>query len=300
MKWIELSVRTPSEYVEPLSQLFHRHGEGGVAVEQDGGYDPDDGQTAPVDDWATVLTYLPQDSTAASRRNQIDLGVRLVAHVASISPLRERVVEEDEWNTAWTRHFNVLHIGQRTVIVPSWREYKPREDEAVISLDPGMAFGTGHHPTTKMCLEQLERLTTRGARVLDVGCGSGILCIAASKYGADTVLGLDRDPMAVKVARSNLGANSIADATIEEGSVPHAGASPRSFDVVVANISATVISELAVPLVAAVRPGGLVLASGILEEKMPGVARSLTSAGASIDESFVEGDWVAMVASVPR
>ena len=151
-----------------------------------------------------------------------------------------------------------------------------------------------------MCLEQLERLTTRGARVLDVGCGSGILCIAASKYGADTVLGLDRDPMAVKVARSNLGANSIADATIEEGSVPHAGASPRSFDVVVANISATVISELAVPLVAAVRPGGLVLASGILEEKMPGVARSLTAAGASIDESFVEGDWVAMVASVPR
>ena len=298
MKWLELSVRTPSEYVEPLSHLFSLHGEGVVVVENVGGYDLDDGQASATDGWVTVLTYLPQNATTSLRQSHIDLGLRILAHVVSISRLSERVMEADEWSTAWKKHFHVLRIGQRTMIVPSWLRYDPAEHEAVILLDPGMAFGTGYHPTTKMCLEELESRTIQGKRILDVGCGSGILCIAASKYGAETVVGLDNDPIAVEVARANLDSNNIVNVTLEKGSVPHQIATPRSFDLVVANISAVVISKLVEDLVGAAKVGGHVIVSGILEEKMAYVAERLTSAGASIDHSVIEDDWVLMVASV--
>lgn len=298
MKWLELSVRTPSEYVEPLSHLFSLYGEGAVVIENVGGYDLDDGHASITDDLVTVLTYLPQNSTTSLRQSHIDLGLRLLAHVASISPLKERMMEADEWSTAWKKHFHVLRIGQRTVIVPSWLRYDPAEQDAVILLDPGMAFGTGYHPTTKMCLEELENRTIQGKRVLDVGCGSGILCIAASKYGAETVVGLDKDPMAIEVAKANLDSNSIVNATLEKGSVPHPIATPKSFDLVVANISAVVILELVEDLVGAAKVGGHVIVSGFLEEKMAYVAERLTSAGTSIDRRIIEDDWVLMVASV--
>lgn len=300
MKWLELSVRAPPEFVEPLSQIFSRYGHGGVAVEEEGGFNPDEDERPPADAWVTVKTYLPLNPSAGERRNRIDLGVRLVAHVCPISPLRERVLDEEEWQSSWKQHFHVLHVGKRIVICPTWREYSPQESEIVISLDPGMAFGTGHHPTTRMCLERLEELVKPGMDVLDVGCGSGILSIAAAKLGARSVFGLEIDSVATRVAKQNLEENGVDySVRIVQGTVPHPDIRPGSYHIAVANISAKVVSEMAVELVRALRPKGKVIASGILLDNKDGVEAALTSAGGQLEQPLIEGDWVTLVASIP-
>ena len=299
MKWLELSVKTPPEFVEPLSQIFHRYGHGGVAVEEDGGYNPDEGEAPPDTARVTVKTYLPLNSTADERRNRIDLGVRLVAHACPISPLQERVLDEDEWQSSWKQYFHVLHVGARIVIRPTWRDYQPGESEVVIALDPGMAFGTGHHPTTRACLERLEDLGRPGIDVLDVGCGSGILTIAAARLGARSVFGLEIDSVAVGVAKQNVRQNQAGhNVRIAQGSLPHPDVRPDSYDIAVANISAKVVTEMAGELVRAVKPGGKVIASGVLLDNKAGVEQALASAGGLLEETIVDGDWVTLVASV--
>ena len=298
MKWLELSVTTPPEFVEPLSQIFYRYGQGGVAAEQEGGFNPDEGESPPTDAWVTLKTYLPLNSTTQDRRNRIDLGVRLVAHVSDITPLRERIVEEEEWENAWKDHFEVLRIGQRTVIRPTWREYDPKESDLVISLDPGMAFGTGHHPTTRMCLEVLENLVKPGIDVLDVGCGSGILSIAAAKLGARSVLGLEIDSVALKVAKQNVRDNRVSYVVrVAEGTLPHPAVREHGYDLSLINISAKVVSDLAWELARAAKPGGRVVASGILDERSDSVRSALAAAGCRVEERLADGDWIALVLS---
>ena len=299
MKWLELSVTTPPEFVEPLSQIFYRYGHGGVAIEQDGGFNPDEDEAPPAPDRVTVKTYLPLNSTTQERRNRIDVGVRLVAHVSPISPLQDRVLDEEDWQNSWKEHFHVLHIGKRTVVVPTWRTYEPAESEIVITLDPGMAFGTGHHPTTRMCLELLEDLAHPAMDLLDVGCGSGILSIAAARHGARSVFGLEVDSVAVGVANQNIRENGTPqNIRIAQGSLPHPDVRPRSYDIALANISAKVVSEMACELVKALRPGGKLVASGILLDNKDGVVDALASAGGRLEETIVDGDWVTLMASV--
>ena len=159
------------------------------------------GEAPSATDWVTLKTYIPLNSAADGRRNRIDLGVRLVAHVSPVSPLQETVVEEEDWQHAWKEHFHVLRVGKRMVVSPTWREHKAKKSDIVVTLDPGMAFGTGHHPTTRMCLELLEKMVKPVMSVLDVGCGSGILSIAAAKLRARSVLGLEIDSVALGVAK---------------------------------------------------------------------------------------------------
>ena len=300
MKWVELSVDTPREFVEPLSSVFYRYGHGGVAVEEPGGFNPDEGESPASTGWVTVKTYLPLDSTVDERRGYIDLGVRLVAGISPISPLRQTVLEEAQWEKAWKEHLHVLHVGKRTVIVPTWRDYDPRDGDVVIELDPGMAFGTGHHPTTGMCLALLEELVRPGIDVLDVGCGSGILSISAVKMGARSVFGLDIDPVAASVAEANVRNNGVASKiTIGEGTLPHPKVKAASYDLAVANISATVVSDLAGELFRAVTPGGVLIASGLVRERSAAVSEQLQSAGARVRSVRTEGDWVTLVAAIP-
>lgn len=301
MKWLELSVRTPPEFVEPLSQIFYRYGHGGVAVEQEGGFNPDEGEVPSGDEWAVVTTYLPMNESLDERRSRIDVGVRLVAHVSDISPLRERVVEEEDWQEAWKEHFHPLRVSRRITICPTWREYEAREGERVIMLDPGMAFGTGHHPTTRMCIEQLDAHVTPGIDVLDVGCGSGVLSIAAARLGARHVFGLEIDSVAVNVAKQNVRDNGVQHTVrVVQGTLPHPDIKPAAYGVAVANISAKVISEFAPHLVGAVHDGGKVITSGILLSSKDMVAQSLADAGAELEQTFVDGDWVALVTGVRR
>ncbi len=300
MRWLELSVRSPQEFVEPLSQIFYRYGHGGVVVESEGGFNPDEGESASPDAWVTLKTYLPVNSTARERKARIDLGVRLVAHVSPVSPLSERELDEQEWQNSWKEHFDVLHVGRRLVVCPTWKEYEPAATDIVLNLDPGMAFGTGHHPTTRICLEMLEEQVKPGTKVLDVGCGSGILSIAAAKLGAGGVVGLEIDPVGVRVARSNVSHNGVGHGVrIIRGTLPQPEVTARSYSLVVANISARVITELAGDIVKAVAEGGMLIASGVIAANRASVEEALASEGARIDRAVVDGDWVTMQASVP-
>ena len=237
MLWLELSVRSPQEFVEPLSQIFYRYGHGGVVIESEGGFNPDEGESVSPSAWVTLKTYLPMNSTVRERKARIDLGVRLVAHVSPVSSLVERELDEQEWQDSWKKHFDVLHLGRRLVICPTWKEYKATVTDIVLNLDPGMAFGTGHHPTTRACLEMLEEHVKPGTRMLDVGCGSGILSIAAAKLGAGGVVGIEIDPVGVGVARSNVKHNGVGHAVrIIRGTPPHPALTTRAHSLVVATI----------------------------------------------------------------
>ena len=234
----------------------------------------------------------------------------------SIGELESRQIAEEDWANAWKEYYHVLHLGRRTVVKPTWRAYEPRAGEVVVELDPGMAFGTGLHPTTRNCLIALEDALHTGNTVLDVGTGSGILAVSAIKLGAASALALDVSAVAVAAARENAGINGVADvmevrlATLEgAGGEPFMplpddldtlGAEIGVFDVVVANIIARVIAQLAPALVRAVRPGGTLIASGIIAERRAEAEEPLRAAGLEDIHDLVEGDWVTLIGVRPQ
>ena len=297
MKWLELSVRVPAEYVEPLSVVFQRYGYGGVAVELTGGYNPDEGEMQPDDPEAVVRCYLQVNRTTTSRKENIQVAVDLISRLCSISPLQERVVTEKEWMESWKDHFSVLNMG-RIVICPSWIEYAAKPEEVVIEIDPGMAFGTGHHPTTRMCLMALDRLVTSGMRVMDVGTGSGILAMASAKLGAGYILALDIDAVAIKTARANIRSNGLKRVVdVQRRTVSSQDAVGNGFDIVVANLYTKVILEIAPALVAQIVHGGNLVVSGILADRVSEVARCLEALGCVILRDDSDGDWAILVGS---
>ena len=299
-KWVELSIEAPAEYVEPLSHLFLRYGKGGVVTEEPGGYSPDEGESPPVPDRVTVKTFYPLDDESDARFVRIDVGVRLMSQLTCMSPLTQRVIEEREWADAWKEHFHPLRVGERLVVAPSWREFAPGEGDVVIRLDPGMAFGTGHHPTTRMCLEQVEALVEPGMEVLDAGCGSGILSIAAALLGARRAFGLDVEEVAVSVAQANAAENGVAGVvSAVVGSLPHPQVRDGGYDLVLANISAKVGIELAEALASAIRPGGALVVSGFLLKDEEAVRLAYAGAGGAVEGRQEEGDWVTLRLRMP-
>ena len=215
-KWLELSVEADPEAVEAVSEILSRVAPGGVSVEP--GFElVDEGLGARIDPNrpATIRAYVPALDGASIRRAtetvESALGHLQAFGLRPIGELRTRVVDEADWAEAWKQHFHVLHLGRRLVIKPSWRRYHRAGDEVVIDLDPGMAFGTGLHPTTRLCLQALEDRAERGplGRALDVGCGSGILSIAAVKLGATRALGVDIDPIAIEATDANARHNRV-------------------------------------------------------------------------------------------
>ena len=312
--WLELAVTAEPEAVEAISEVMSRYAEGGVAIEEP--YElADDGQVAlpiagaPV----TVRVYVPADAAGEEARQRIEQGMWHLRQIGSggISNVSVRRLAEADWANAWKEHYHVTHLGRRTVIKPSWREYTPQPGEVVVELDPGMAFGTGLHPTTRNCVIALEEALSPGDRVLDVGTGSGILAIAALKLGAASVLALDVSPIAVEAARANAAANGLAErielrlATLEGAAGEPYAPLPRdlamlgpeigTYDVVVANIIARVITQLAPALLRATRPGGTLIASGIIAERRHEAEEPLRAAGLRDLRALVEGDWVTLV-----
>ena len=301
--WLELSVEADVEAVEAVSEILGRVAPGGTSVEP--GFDlVDEGLGARVDASrpAIVRAYLPaRDGAAADRavrEARTALGHLQAFGLRPIGDLTSRIVHEADWAEAWKAHFPVLRVGRRLVIRPTWRRHRRAEGDVVLALDPGMAFGTGLHPTTRLCLAALEELADRGvlegARVLDVGCGSGILAIAAVRLGAASALGVDTDPIAVEATTTNARRNRLARRIrAHHGSLP-SGRPPA--DVVVANLIASVLIALAEPLRADVRPGGVLLASGIFVDREKEVREAFGSAGLRVTERWAEGEWVALEA----
>ena len=296
MNWLELSIKSPPEFVEPLSHIFYKYGEGGVSVEYPAEFNPDEGEVAPVPDFLTIKTYLRFDETLDHRRANIEIGVKLVAHVCEIEPLVERKVEEEDWESNWKEYFHPITIGKKLVICPTWSTSDCYPQRSVVMLDPGMAFGTGHHPTTRMCLELLEEIIQGEEKVLDIGCGSGILSIAAVQLGAEFSRGIEIHENAVDVARENCVSNNVDDkidivlGTLDEHKFN------ECYDVAVANISSKVIVDLIQSLVGSIKVGGALILSGILSESFANIERAVSGVDVRIEDVKRDGDWVAILA----
>jgi ribosomal protein L11 methyltransferase len=293
LKWLEVRVQADGEAAEAIAEVFNRFGEGGAVVEML--MQPDDGH-APAQPVVHVKTYLPAD--VAGTRRKIE---EALWHLAQIYPLPAPEfceLAEQDWAEAWKTGYHVQHIGRRIVVAPSWEPYAPDLDEVLLRLDPGMAFGTGLHPSTRLCLQALEDRVRPGDRVLDVGTGSGILAIAAAQLGAVEVVGIDLDPVAVQVARDNVALNGVAERVwIEEGTLEQVSPVEGAWDCVVVNILAGVIIDLAPRLAARLTPSGSLIASGIIDESAAAVTEALASAGLCIIEQRSEKDWVALLAA---
>jgi ribosomal protein L11 methyltransferase len=301
MHWLELTVRTHPEAVESVSELLSRYIPGGIAIEE-----PielvDEGQEYRVLTGQPVLihAYVPVDGQEEETRQRVAEGLW---HFASIGPhfvgeLQTRVVNEEDWANAWKDYYHVTHIGERLVIRPSWREYTPKEGEVVLELDPGMAFGTGLHPTTRLCLEQVEQRTQPGMRVIDVGTGSGILALAAAKLGAASVYCIDNSSVAVESATANAAINGLSDKIeVVLGILDEAEAEGMAgqYDMVLVNILAHIIGGMAPQLARVTVPGGLVIASGIIEAKRADAEGPLVAAGLELVDQAMIDDWLVLI-----
>ena len=283
MVWQELSIEVPSEYAEPVSYLFSRYGHGLSTEELGSGM-------------VGLRTYLP--SSSRRRLARIEVGVKLVKLLQPMGELSVIPLEDADWETAWKSHFKLLRVGRRLIIKPSWIGYEPQENEVVVELDPGMAFGTGYHPTTRMCLELLEGHLRADSQVLDLGTGSGILSIAAARLGAATVLALDVDPTAVKAARKNIRASGLRGKVhLARGTLPHPLASEGRFNLAMANISAKTVLNAAPHLHRALAPEGILIASGFLQKQQGELEAALKGAGFRHLETCGTDDWVVQVVS---
>ncbi|MQG27128.1 MAG: 50S ribosomal protein L11 methyltransferase [SAR202 cluster bacterium] len=289
MAWQELSITVPHEYVEPISYLFGRYGKG-VSTELAG-----EGKVL-------LRTYLTTGSR--QRMARIDVGVRLVGAIEPIGDLEIRELPEDEdWMESWKSHFRILRIGKRLVIKPTWLEldFTASPDDIVIEIDPGVAFGTGYHPTTDTCLQAMEQHIAPGMTVLDLGTGSGILTIAAIKLGAGLVTALDIDSQAVTAARRNfrrLGINKRV--RLGQGSVPHPTAPAGDFDLAVANISARGVADRCPFILTALKPGALFIASGLLNTQKEEVAAVVEPLGFSLISEWPQEEWTTLLYRAPE
>ncbi len=314
---LEIAVECDTEAAEAVSELFNRFNGGGYAEDSEAGEAGGGGaviEATGFDDFGepiageyriVVRTYLKPGARGEQIRRRIEDGLWHLGRIYPIPEATTRVVREEDWANAWKQYYKPMRVGRRIVLKPTWEEYAPQPQDLVVELDPGMAFGTGLHPSTRLCIRALEELVRPGDAVLDVGTGSGVLSIVAAKLGAAQVVATDIDPIAVQVAGENAQANGLGEqgaaggVSISHGSIP-AGMDGR-FQVVVANILAEVLANLldgsygnvllANPLAA---DGHLILA-GIIEEKAALVIEAGQRHGLALVDKKQESDWVALV-----
>lgn len=297
MRWLELTVEVDAEAVEAVSEIFGRLGRGAAVRPTRLIRDPADELSVREDPTAPyeVTFHLPDDSAAAAA---LDTTERALWHLQAfglrpVGELRVRSVEDADWIDAWKAGFAPQRIG-RLVIVPSWMEEPMGPDEVELRLDPGMAFGTGLHPTTRGCLALVQRTGPMPSRVLDVGSGSGVLALAALRLGARTADCLDTDPVAVETTLANAEVNGLGDRlTARVGSLP-AVSEADPYPLVLANLVATVLVELAAPLAAHTAAGGQLVTSGVIRERAAEVEDALRGAGFAVGERLDDGDWLSL------
>ncbi len=303
MKLIEVAVETDGEAAEAISAVFNRYSHHGAVIEEVWTEPP----AAPV---VRVKTFVPVEESCALGRIE-----EAVWHLGQIYPIPAptmRWLEEKEWAEAWKAGYKAFRIGRRLVIKPSWLSWDGAPEDIPIELDPGMAFGTGLHPSTRLVMEALESQVKPDARVLDVGTGSGILAIAAVKLGAGHVLGLDIDSLALQVAQANIARNGVQDRIdLQRASlIPPAvsgdcerplelfdvrGRWKGAFDLLLMNILADVIIRSAEPMAAALAAGGLFIVSGIIQVQEELVRQALSAARLTVVKRRMKKDWVALI-----
>lgn len=242
---------------------------------------------------ASVSIYLSAEDSCAEQ-------LEFVRDRLAASGLNGRIeligVNEEDWADSWKQYYKPLHIGNRVVVVPQWEHYDANDNDIIVKMDPGMAFGTGTHETTRLVMELLENYTTPGAAVLDVGCGSGILAICAAKLGAGRCRAYDIDPTAVKVARDNIAVNSVEDRVSCDCSDLLAAVdnSDGGYDIICANIVADIIIRMAGDVATFMKPHGIMLASGIITSRADDVINALEKGGLRVLERREDNDWCAL------
>lgn len=312
MKWIEVSVKTTTAAVEAVANVLYDAGVNGVAIE-----DPRDLQLLAqgddawelVDDTlidsyyegAVVKGYIPDSPEVAGQvdliKKAVDLlpacGLDIGAGEVTMQP-----IDEEDWSEEWKKYFKPQKPGEKIVIKPTWEPYEKSEGEVILELDPGMAFGTGTHETTVLCLQELEKRVDHSTTVLDIGCGSGILAIAAALLGCKKAIGVDLDPMAVDISKRNAILNHVEQAVdIRHGNLMDVV--EEKAELMVSNIIAEIIVKMCQDVRQYIVPGGIWIASGIINEKIGVVQQAMTSAGLELMETRTMGDWAVITAAVP-
>ncbi|GLC88557.1 50S ribosomal protein L11 methyltransferase [Lysinibacillus piscis] len=312
MKWSELSIHTKNEAVEAISNILHEAGASGVVIEDSAEFGkPREDQYGEIyalneddfpKDGVIVKAYLSESSFLNETVEEIKVAItNLTNFNIDIGENSVTVVEvnEEDWATAWKQYYHPVKISERFTIVPTWEDYTPvSTDELIIELDPGMAFGTGTHPTTVMCLQGLEKIVKADNTVVDVGTGSGVLSVGAALLGAKSVHALDLDEVAVRSAKENVTLNKVDDqVTVYHGNLLDTVKEPA--DVVVANILADIIISFTDDAFSIVKPGGYYITSGIIGAKRDEVKAALQASGFVIEEVLLMEDWVAIIARRP-
>lgn len=296
MRWLELTVEADVEAVEAVSEILGRVA-GGTSVHPTRLIrDPDDELSARDDPAAPYLVTAHVQPGPESDAT-VEATERALWHLQAfglrpVGTLRVREVDDSSWNDAWKEHYVEQRIG-RVVIVPSWVTHEPTAGDATIVLDPGMAFGTGLHPTTRGCLELLQEVSPMPERVLDVGCGSGVLALAALRLGSRQADALDTDPLAVTATRANAERNGLADRVdVSEGSLPVEPA--ERYELVAANLVAAVLVDLAPRLAGHLAPSGRLIAGGIIDQRAGEVTGAMSAAGLEVVTRRDADEWVTL------
>ncbi len=309
MNWVEIKVKTSTEAVDAVSNIFYEAGATGVVIE-----DPqspicpsneDDGKgwvfsdvpdNADFDE-AVVTAYLLEDSSIVERANELQQRIRDLTNYGlkiGKAEMAMTTVSDEDWSEGWKKYYKPMRIGNNLVIKPSWEHYIPRlSNDIVLDIDPGMAFGTGTHETTILCLEMLEQYIKQGCSAIDIGCGTGILAISAAKLGALKVLAVDKDDVAVKVATQNANRNKVESIVkVIKGDLLR-NISHKA-DIIMANIVAEVIIELSRDVPLLLNEGGIFIASGIIKERKYSVIEALEKNGFDLIKQADKGEWVAL------
>ena len=297
MRWLELTVTCDNEAIEAVSEILGRVGQGSAVRPTRLIRDPNDELSAREDPTAPyeITAHIPEDESAPAA---VDATEQALWHLQAfglrpVGELLVRSVDDADWTDAWKAGYVPQRIG-RVVIVPSWLDESIGPDEVALRLDPGMAFGTGLHPTTRGCLTLLQAIEPMPPVMLDIGSGSGILALAALRLGAERAVCYDTDPLAVEATVANAAANGLADrVSANRDSLPPMPTGEH-YPLVLANLVAAVIIDLAEPLAANTAPGGTLLASGIIEPRAEEVLAAMTAAGFVLEDRLDDGEWVSL------
>ncbi|MFC2368974.1 MAG: 50S ribosomal protein L11 methyltransferase [Selenomonas noxia] len=307
MRWARISVVTTHEGADLIANILMELGAAGTEIDDpslvneyiDAGlWDYTDLPRAEDTETVMVRAYLPEDARLESSLLALAERIAALRHAGAAlgaGTISHSFVADEDWAETWKAYIHTEKIGERIVVRPTWEEYTPSADEIVIELDPGAAFGTGAHATTAMCLRWLEHLVSPGMRVYDVGCGSGILAVAAAKLGAGEVIAMDYDPVAVSVAEENIRQNNVHNVVACESDLLSAceGAAPA--ELITANIIADVIVRLFAQLDRHLALGGTLLASGIIDDRIADVEHAAAQHGFTVLDMTCEKEWAAMI-----
>ncbi len=306
-----MQITTTSEAEEAVTQAFYDAGANGVAIESRDDVvslwdDPtvnlvDESLFDRPDDQSVITGYFPDEDKTEQKIQEILVKISKLPSFG-LNPgeadLKVKPVEDD-WLNSWKKYFIPTKVSEHGVVVPSWENYDPEKDEYIIHMDPGMAFGTGTHETTKLCVQAIEDYVKEGDLLLDIGCGTGILSIAGVKSGANEAIGVDLDPLAVKASEENAELNSVTgQTTFIEGDLLSSLPEGTKADIVVANILAQVITTFVADLKEVLKPGGYFISSGIITQYLDLVLDALEENGFEVVEKRQMNDWHAVIAKL--